>query len=218
MKVADLGFMVSAGAVGAVRKHLPQTIHRLALPGAHLVRMNLVLRRDLLDRPVATQGFKGHPGFKVCREPASCRHRRIPPLNGGIHLNRLSDFPGPPQTEALTGREIERAYVDKGYRGHDAPNPWRVFKSGQKRGVHGQIKKELRRRSAIEAVIGHCKTDGHLDRNFLKGRLGDHINAVMSAVGYNLRLILKWLRKLLREIIAAILMAITPFSAIKTAS
>ena len=38
-----------------------------------------------------------------------------------------------------------------------------------------------------------------------KGRLGDHINAVMSAVGYNLRLILKWLRKLLREIIAAIL-------------
>ena len=42
-----------------------------------------------------------------------------------------------------------------------------AFKSGQKRGVHGQIKKELRRRSAIEAVIGHCKTDGHLDRNFL---------------------------------------------------
>ena len=50
-------------------------------------------------------------------------------------------------------------------------------KSGQKRGVHGQIKKELRRRSAIEAVIGHCKTDGHLDRNFLHGHLGDQINA-----------------------------------------
>ena len=69
--------------------------------------------------------------------------------------------------------EIERAYVDKVYRGHDAPDSWRVFKSGQKRDVFGQIKKELRRRSAIEAVIGHCKTDGHLGRNFLKGRLGD---------------------------------------------
>ncbi len=68
----------------------------------------------------------------------------------------------------------------------------RVFRSGQKRGVHGQIKKELRRRSAIEAVIGHCKSDGHLDRNYLKGRQGDQINAVMSAVGYNFRLILKW--------------------------
>ena len=122
------------------------------------------------------------------------------------------------ETEALTGREIERAYVDKGYRGHDAPNPWRVFRSGQKRGVHGQIKKELRRRSAIEAVIGHGKTDGHLGRNFLKGRHGDQINAVMSAVGYNMRLILKWLRKRLCKTIAMILGAITPFPVLRTAS
>jgi len=112
------------------------------------------------------------------------------------------------ETQTLTGREIERVYVDKGYRGHDAPKPLRVFISGQKRGVHGQIKRELRRRSAIEAVIGHCKTDGHLGRNFLKGRLGDRINAIMSAVGYNLRLILRWIRKLLRKIIAEIISAI----------
>ncbi len=148
---------------------------------------------------------------------------------GGQFILHAKALPGNPydghtlkdvieETEALTGREIERAYVDKGYRGHDAPKPYRVFKSGQKRGVHGQIKKELRRRSAIEAVIGHCKTDGHLARNFLKGRDGDQINAVMSAVGYNLRLILKWLRKLLRKIIAAIRAAITPQSVLKTAS
>ncbi len=122
------------------------------------------------------------------------------------------------ETETLTGREIERAYVDKGYVGHDAAKPNRVFKSGQKRGVHGQIKKELRRRSAIEAVIGHCKTDGNMARNFLKGRLGDQINAVMTAVGYNFRLILKWLRKLLCKIIAAIWAALTPISMLKTAS
>lgn len=109
------------------------------------------------------------------------------------------------ETEALTGREVERAYVDKGYRGHDAPDPLRVFLSGQKRGVHGQIKKELRRRSAIEAVIGHMKTDGHLGRNFLKGRHGDHANAVLTAVGYNFRLILNWLRLLLRRILAALI-------------
>ena len=121
-------------------------------------------------------------------------------------------------TEALTGRAIERIYVDKGYQGHNAPKPYRVYKSGQKRGVHGQIKRERRRRSAIEAVIGHCKTDGHLGRNFLKGRLGDRINAVMSAVGYNLRLILKWLRKLWCKIIAAIMAALSPISALKAAS
>jgi len=148
---------------------------------------------------------------------------------GGQFILHAKALPGNPydghtlkevieETEALTGREIERAYVDKGYVGHDAPKPGRVFRSGQKRGVHGQIKKELRRRSAIEAVIGHCKTDGHLGRNFLHGRLGDQVNAVMSAVGYNLRLILKWLRKLLCKIIAAILVAINPFSELKTAS
>jgi hypothetical protein len=70
--------------------------------------------------------------------------------------------------ERLTGREIERAYVDKGYRGHNAANPRRVFISGQKRGVFGRIKRELRRRSAIEAVIGHMKAEGHLGRCFSK--------------------------------------------------
>ncbi len=100
------------------------------------------------------------------------------------------------ETQELTGREIERIYVDKGYRGHDAPKPLRVFRSGQKRGVHGQIKKELKRRSAIEPVIGHMKEDGHLGRNYLKGRHGDQANAILSAIGYNFRLILKWLKAL----------------------
>ncbi len=113
------------------------------------------------------------------------------------------------ETEKLTGREIERAYADKGYRGHDAPKPLRVFLSGQKRGVHGQIRRELRRRSAIEAAIGHMKTDGHLGRNFLKGRHGDQANAVLTAVGYNIRLILNWLRPLLRKIMEAILAALS---------
>lgn len=148
---------------------------------------------------------------------------------GGQFILHAKALPGNPydghtlkeaieETEALTGRKIERAYVDKGYTGHDAPEPGRVFKSGQKRGVHGQIKRELRRRSAIEAVIGHCKADGHLGRNFLKGRQGDRINAVMSAVGYNLHLILKWLRMLLRRIIAAIRVAMMPLSMLKQAS
>jgi hypothetical protein len=62
-------------------------------------------------------------------------------------------------TQRLTGREIERAYIDKGYRGHDAPNPRRVFISGQKRGVFGAIKREIRRHSAIEPVIRHMKAE-----------------------------------------------------------
>ena len=137
---------------------------------------------------------------------------------GGQFILHAKALPSNPYDGHTLADVIERAYVDKGYRGHDAPNPGRVFKSGQKRGVDGQIKKELRRRSAIEAVIGHGKTDGRLGRYFLKGRLGDHINAVISAVGYNPRLILKWLRKLLPKIIAATGTAINPQSALKPAS
>ena len=46
----------------------------------------------------------------------------------------------------------------------------------------------------IEAAIGHMKNDGHLGRCYLKGRDGDAANAILTAVGYNFRLLLAWLR------------------------
>jgi len=119
--------------------------------------------------------------------------------------------------QKLTGCEIERAYVDKGYRGHDAHNPRRVFISGQKRGVFGSIKRELRRRSAIEPVIGHMKSEGHLGRCYLKGRAGDAANTILTAVGYNFRRILAWLKDLLRRILIAILRAFIIRSALNPA-
>ena len=121
-------------------------------------------------------------------------------------------------TERLTGRQIERAYVDKGYRGHDASNPRRVFISGQKRGVFGVIKRELRRRSAIEPVIGHMKAEGHLGRCYLKGTAGDAANAILTAVGHNFRLILAWLRILLCLILAALSRAFTAQPGLKWVS
>ncbi|MDX2144606.1 MAG: transposase, partial [Rhodospirillaceae bacterium] len=121
------------------------------------------------------------------------------------------------ETQTLTGREIERVYADKGYRGHKAPKPLRVFLSGQKRGVFGRTKRELKRRSAIEPVIGHMKNDGHLGRNYLKGRNGDAANAVLSAVGHNFRLILAWLRMLLRLWLEAIIATFIPTIAAKWA-
>ena len=121
-------------------------------------------------------------------------------------------------TEKLTGCAIERAYVDKGYRGHDTANPRRVFISGQKRGVFGVIKRELRRRSAIEPVIGHMKIDGHLGRCHLKGRDGDAANVILTAVGHNLRRVLSWLRALLRLILLALWQAFAPMPTVRWAS
>ena len=63
-------------------------------------------------------------------------------------------------------------------------NPRRVFISDQKRGVFGVIKRELRRRSAIEPIIGHLKAEGHLGRCYLKGRAGDAADVALSTVGH----------------------------------
>jgi IS5 family transposase len=147
---------------------------------------------------------------------------------GGQFVLHAKSLPGNPYdghtlrgiieaTERLTGCEVERAYVDKGYRGHDTPNPRRVFISGQKRGVFGAIKRELRRRSAIEAVIGHMKNDCHLGRCYLKGRDGDAANIILTATGYNLRLVLTWLRELLRIILNVIMRAFAYSPALKSA-
>ena len=99
--------------------------------------------------------------------------------------------------EAITGLEPERTFVDKGYRGHDYDKPVRVFRSGQKRGLTPRIKRQLRRRSAIEPVIGHMKEDGQLGRNFLSNRHGDRLNAILCGVGQNVRLLLRWFTFLL---------------------
>jgi IS5 family transposase len=100
------------------------------------------------------------------------------------------------QLEEQTGIASKRAYVDKGYRGHKHAKKHRVFMSGQKRGVTAAIKRELKRRSVVEPLIGHLKNEGRLGRNYLHGVAGDKINALMVAAGYNFKLILRWLRLL----------------------
>jgi transposase, IS5 family len=97
------------------------------------------------------------------------------------------------QVSILTGQKPKAVFVDKGYRGVniEAVTIWR---SGQKRGVTPSIKKAIHRRSAVEPVIGHMKNEGKLRRNWLKGRLGDALNAVLCGAGHNLRMILRAIR------------------------
>ncbi len=109
------------------------------------------------------------------------------------------------QAEAMSGVKVERAYADKGYKGHDYESAAWVILSGRKRGLTPTMKRELRRRSAIEPMIGHAKNDGRLGRNYLLGHDGDKINALLAAAGHNLRLILKKLRLLFARLLARLL-------------
>ena len=132
----------------------------------------------------------------------------------------MRSFPGNPydghtlrdalgQVEILTDQRPELAVVDRGYKGHDEGKT-RVLISGTRRGLTAKEIVDLRRRSAIEAEIGHMKTDGRLSRCPLKGTIGDAVFAVLNACGHNIRKILAHLRVWLASIIAAILVAQTP--------
>ena len=126
---------------------------------------------------------------------------------GGQFVTHVKTLPGNPydghtlktiipEMEALIGNTITRILADRGYRGHNAPPDYkfRIFISGQKRRVTAKIKRELRRRSAVEPVIGHVKAEHRMGRNYLAHRTGDAANAVLAAVGYNFRLLIRWLR------------------------
>ena len=149
------------------------------------------------------------------RSNASARARRIGPTNSAskvsiattLHRSAAGQFiahakalPGNPydghtlatvipEIETQIGANLTRIVADRGYRGHNAPPDmgFKIYISGQRRGVTDAIKRELRRRSAVEPVIGHAKAEHRMGRNFLKGPHGDAANAVLAAAGYNFR-------------------------------
>ena len=108
------------------------------------------------------------------------------------------------ELEKLTGVETRRIHVDKGYRGHNHSEKFHGWMSGQVRRVTAPIRREMKRRAAVEPIIGHIKAEHRVGRNYLKGRDGDRINAVLAAAGYNFGLLLRWLERLLRALIAAL--------------
>jgi IS5 family transposase len=97
------------------------------------------------------------------------------------------------QVSILTAQKPKAVFVDKGYRGVSVAGVT-IWRSGQKRGVTPSIRKAIHRRSAVEPAIGHMKNEGKLRRNWLKGSLGDALNAVLCGAGHNLRMILKAIR------------------------
>ena len=97
------------------------------------------------------------------------------------------------QTQRITGWRPPNAYCDKGYRGAiaDLTDTTVHLSSKKKRRLPRSIRRWFRRRSAIEPVIGHLKSDNRMERNHLLGRDGDRINAILAACGFNLRKLLR---------------------------
>jgi len=80
--------------------------------------------------------------------------------------------------------------VDKGYRAVEAPHV-QILRTGQSRGIIKTLKAMIKRRSAIEPIIGHMKMDGRLGRNAHKGAIGDAFQDVLCGSGHNIHLLFK---------------------------
>ena len=107
----------------------------------------------------------------------------------------------------LTDIASKRIHLDKGYKGHNHPDKFRVWITGQVRCTTAAIKRKMKPRAAIEPVIDHLKAEHRMDRNYLKGRDGDRINAVLAAAGLNFHLLLRWFAAIWRAWIQAWLAA-----------
>jgi IS5 family transposase len=107
------------------------------------------------------------------------------------------------QVESVTGVKVSDAYVDKGYRGHDYTGDATIHIAGRgtKRLTVTQ-RKRRKRRSAIEPKIGHAKSENRMNRCYLKGLIGDALNALLAAAGANLRKLLRLLSCALRTWLA----------------
>lgn len=105
----------------------------------------------------------------------------------------------------LVGFRLGGLDVAPAGRPSEGPNQFRVWITGQVRRTTAALKREMKRRAAIEPIIGHLKAEHRMDRNYLKGRDGDRINATLAAARFNFHLLLRWFERLLLAWIQAIL-------------
>lgn len=103
------------------------------------------------------------------------------------------------QYQSLSGRLPEKTIVDRGYRGLTKVQGVQVwypgrFKAGGDRNKRRRLRCWFRKRTAIEPIIGHLKSDYGLARSYLKGPAGSQMNLLLAASAWNLQL---WMRQLI---------------------
>lgn len=103
------------------------------------------------------------------------------------------------QVEKITGHKPQTGIVDRGYRGRKQVNgtqiicPGKPLKSDNKY-QRQKARQRFRDRAGIEPVIGHVKHDHRMLRNYLLDQIGDNMNSILAAAGFNLRKMLRRLK------------------------
>jgi len=139
-----------------------------------------------------------------------CKVSVVATSRGGWFLRAMAvhDNPYDGHTLSVALAQIERiaqkpehACVDMGYRGNGCDGDVDIHVDKRRRGRTAKcLWRWMKRRAAIEPGIGHLKREHRMDRNRLKGKAGDCINAILSAAGMNFAKLLKWAADFLRLI------------------
>ena len=121
------------------------------------------------------------------------------------------------QAQRLYGRFILLMTGDRGYRGQNMSGNTKIMVPDVPKATdsdYARAKKQelFRKRAGIEPVIGHCKSDHRLGRNFYKGLFGDSINVMLAAAAYNLKRAMRLLLCLLRRIVMRLMIEGKPFT------
>jgi len=138
-----------------------------------------------------------------------------------FYLTIIFSFPGNPYDRHTLSRTLEQVeriafspehtFTNQGFRGHDYQGPVQVYVAKKRRGRTAlSLWKWMRRKVAIEPAISHLKHEHRLNRNRIKGMLGDCLNTIFSAAGMNFRKLLRWAAALLRLILASIYKPVQP--------
>jgi len=127
---------------------------------------------------VGVQNFNGNPNDSITLKPT---------------LNHV---------EKICGKKFKNAIVDRGYKVKKQINGITIVTpkppNSKQPYSKATMRKKCRKRAAVEPVIGHVKQDCRMQRNYLKGTIGNDINALLAAAGFNFRGLLK---KIKREVL-----------------
>lgn len=124
---------------------------------------------------VAVRNFNGNPNDTITLEPTLVDVKRY------------------------TGKIFKNAIVDRGYKGKKVILETNIIRPRppKERQIYSKqtMRKKCRSRAAIEPVIGHVKYDCRMARNYLKGNVGNDINALLAGAAYNFRGLLRKIKE-----------------------
>lgn len=101
--------------------------------------------------------------------------------------------------EKISGKKFKKVIVDRRYKVKGMIGETTVVTpkppNSKQPYCKSTMRSKCRKRAAIEPTIGHVKHDCRMQRNYLKGIIGNEINALLATAGFNFKGLLRKIKK-----------------------